>query len=604
MPPPERAAEKPSGPPRILDALLLGALFAGLTRWSWGKWPDLLVDFGHELYIPWQLSLGKVLQRDIAYIYGPLSPDFNALLFRVFGPSLRVLVFSNLVILAGIVLLLYNLVDRLSDRFTALAAALFFLVVFAFSQYQGVANYNFVAPFTHECTHGTLLALVMLLLLERYATLGGTRSAAGAGIAFGLVFLTRAEIAFASFAAAATLFGLLFVLHRGRRMRIARGTLLFAACAAFPPLLYWLRFIAAGMSPLEAFHGTIGSWHTLSASSVAKSPFYLATMGTDAPIAHAVRMFLSAAVTITAIGAGVLAVRLTRGRKVLRTLLVLLAGTAILALSPRLGLERISFGLPLLLAAAAVLFLVKAFRGRTAGNEDARFIVLTAFTVFALGLLGKVVLNVRFAHYGFYLASPAMSVLVVVLLRYLQRRIDGGDLFHTLASIVLIALAFNLFRSSNAIYRLKDYPVGRAPDTILHYGPETTGTGWVVRNALDWMEENIPEGSTLMALPQGVILNYLVRRANPTPYIQISMTEILLYGEKTILEAMRRKPPDFIAVVHVESGEFGVSYFGTDYRFGSRIMKWVNENYVDAALFGDRPLLHPGFGILMMKRKT
>lgn len=53
---------------------LVSVSFLALSVWTWRKWPDLLVDFGRELYVPWQLTTGKVLYVDIAYFNGPLSP--------------------------------------------------------------------------------------------------------------------------------------------------------------------------------------------------------------------------------------------------------------------------------------------------------------------------------------------------------------------------------------------------------------------------------------------------------------------------------------------------------------------------------------------------
>ena len=47
--------------------LVLFIIFVALAFWSWRKWPDILIDFGHELYIPWQLASGKVLYKDIAF---------------------------------------------------------------------------------------------------------------------------------------------------------------------------------------------------------------------------------------------------------------------------------------------------------------------------------------------------------------------------------------------------------------------------------------------------------------------------------------------------------------------------------------------------------
>ena len=54
------------------DVLVLAIVFAMLTVWSWLKWPDPLIDFGRELYTPWQLSSGKVLYRDVKrHVVGP-----------------------------------------------------------------------------------------------------------------------------------------------------------------------------------------------------------------------------------------------------------------------------------------------------------------------------------------------------------------------------------------------------------------------------------------------------------------------------------------------------------------------------------------------------
>ena len=77
---------------------VLGAAVAMLWL-SWAKWPDPLIDFGRELYVPWMLAGGKVLYRDLLYFRGPLSPYLNALWFVLFGTGLHTLVWMNLVLL-------------------------------------------------------------------------------------------------------------------------------------------------------------------------------------------------------------------------------------------------------------------------------------------------------------------------------------------------------------------------------------------------------------------------------------------------------------------------------------------------------------------------
>src|SRR5687768_16039842 len=83
----------------LLGPLLILLIGLPMLLWSWDRWPDVLVDSSRELYVPWQLSEGKVLYRDVAYVQGPLSPYLNSLWFRLFGVGFRTLALCNLVLL-------------------------------------------------------------------------------------------------------------------------------------------------------------------------------------------------------------------------------------------------------------------------------------------------------------------------------------------------------------------------------------------------------------------------------------------------------------------------------------------------------------------------
>ena len=137
-----------------------------LAWWSWRKWPDPLIDFGRELYVPWRITQGAVLHRDIASLFGPLSPYVNALWFRLFGVSLTTLIFCNLAILAAVLAGLYHLVRLSADRLAATLVTLSVMLLFGFSQYVAVGNYNFVTPYSHETTHGLALSVALMVALH------------------------------------------------------------------------------------------------------------------------------------------------------------------------------------------------------------------------------------------------------------------------------------------------------------------------------------------------------------------------------------------------------------------------------------------------------
>ena len=151
--------------------MIVAVAISGLV-WSWGTWPDAVVDFGRELYVPWRLSKGQTLYRDIVSFNGPLSNYALALWFKCFGASLRSLIFSNILVCVAILFLLYEMFCRMAGYESGLLACLSFIAVFAFSQLHGIGNFNWICPCSHELTHGIALSLLGIYMLYRYAKQG------------------------------------------------------------------------------------------------------------------------------------------------------------------------------------------------------------------------------------------------------------------------------------------------------------------------------------------------------------------------------------------------------------------------------------------------
>lgn len=111
----------------------------------------------------------------------------------------------------------------------------------------------------------------------------------------------------------------------------------------------------------------------------------------------------------------------------------------------------------------------------------------------------------------------------------------------------------------------------------------------------------IGEGQTLAVLPEGVMLNFLLRRANPTPYTNFMPTEVVFFGETGMAEAFKALPPDWIMLVHKDTSEFGFRFFGQDY--GQALFAWIMEAYRPVVVVGAIPLQSHRHGILLLSRK-
>lgn len=164
-----------------------------MLAWTWRTWPDPILDYGRELYLAWRVAAGQTLYVDVAHFCGPLSVYLNALCFRLFGPGIITLACVNAILTAAFTAMLYGLLVRFSTRLAATAACVVFVTLFACAQYTRTSNYNWLCPYSHELTHGTMLVVAALCCLDRYHRTGRLAWVGAAGFAMGGVALTKVE---------------------------------------------------------------------------------------------------------------------------------------------------------------------------------------------------------------------------------------------------------------------------------------------------------------------------------------------------------------------------------------------------------------------------
>jgi hypothetical protein len=585
-----------------LIALTLGVM----ASWTWGKWPDAVVDFGRELYIPWQLLGGKTLYTDLAYFNGPLSPYVNALWFGLFGVSLRTLVLCNLAITVGVLCLLYRLLSEVAGRFSATTACAMFLMLFAFGELAHIGNYNFICPYSHELTHGISLTLAALVVLSRYLRRRTLGAVAATGALVGLVFLTKAEVFLAALLALASGIGASLYLERPSPRRVIAVSGIFLGSMTIAPLLAVL--LLASRMPLEqAVHGTLGTWPYVVRAELVAAPFYRMWMGT-LDLGSSVKSmgrWLGTYALIFGPPALMSCVPL-KGRRLSSVLSAGLMGSLGFLLIQGLiqGLDTRTMlyaaqPLPVILLLAGGVSFARLPRQRQTGDTDTSCIMRLALIVLALGLLGKMILLARIYNNGFVLAMPATMVFILLLLDWVPAAIAraGGAAgsFRAWSLTVLLVLTVFYVESSAHQFSKKRHPIGRGADAF--YADEK---GPVVQEMLAELERWIPPAKTLAALPYGVMLNYLARRDNPTPYITCDPFELLVHGERRVLAAYQQHPPDYLVLVHYDTLEFGARFFGRDY--ARQLFSWIREEYATIRVIGARPFEGDRFGMELLRR--
>ena len=571
----------------------LAALGGTLLFLGWRRWTHVIIDFGRELYVPWRLSEGEVLYRDLAYFNGPVSPYLNSLVFRIFGASYTALFLFNLFLLVCITWLLYRLLRRLADSLTAIVGCGLFLTIFALADLNGFGNYNFVTPYSHEMTHATMLSLLILLWLGAYLQRPSRWRLVALGLLLGLVFLTKAEFFLAgSLAIAAALALEAWQKRLGWRGLVDR-LLPLASGLVVPPALA-LFLLRTSMPWSEAWRGILGPWPYMFLDELADLVFYRQGLGIDAPAEHLGKMVTWLGIYLCVFVPVLVVARLTRPSNRWRrwaALSMALWTTALLIfVAPRFDFTDLPRPLPVLLIAAIAMSLIALLKRPATEKPDWTRLTLMAFEVFALVLLAKMALHPRFQNYGFALALPATMVMVVLLLHRIPNWIDGaggyGASFRLSGLVFLLLVGLAFFWPSVLVYREKNLPFGHGEDMY-----KVQDRYVVMQRLLDRLPSLVGPEETMLALPEGIMLNFQLRRRNPTPHINFMPPELIMFGESEIIAALEQSPPDVIVLIKRQTIEYGFETIGSGY--GEELMRWVSRSYPvvetieDPALFGE-----------------
>ena len=462
----------------------MAVAFVFAAALTWRKWPDILVDFGLQLYMPWRISNGAVLYRDIYFFAGgPLSQYFNALLFKIFGTSFSVLIISNLIAVAAMLLLVYRRFLAAADAWTATTICLGIVFVFAFAGYTPVGNYNYIAPYSHEALHGLILSIFAIALLSDWLKKEKLRFAFAAGFCGGLVFLTKAEI-FLALAAGTLAAFVLFLATRGKMKFAAKSLAAFLLAGIIPPLGFFLFFLRAE-DWRASLRSVLFAFAPLLQTSVAKNSFYESGMGLGHPFSHLREMgihflFLAVAILFYAVVFKQMERLKTKwldSKWILPLIVQIVLPLMIVFSLPFLaGLydwRNCGMSLPLLSICACALL---CWHCRKFPVEN-KIVFPLLWSVFGLVLLSKLGLFPRIWFYGFVLAMPAFVGAIYLLLWLLPKLLEEKfavppRFFRATICLALLAGFASLFIQSQAMSAGKKLAVGqgRRPDFHLRSG--------------------------------------------------------------------------------------------------------------------------------------
>lgn len=521
--------------------------------YSYQKWLNPVVDSGRDLYIPEALLHGRKLYRDINYVFPPLTPYLLSWIVRVFGSSLSVYTAVGLGVSAVSLAALYLTARTIVHPTAAGLVAL----LFAALHFAGVAGSNFLFPYAHAATFGVAFLLVYIFFVTLYLFVERRESYYFLGFAFALLSAwTKLEFALTAVISLAAVFSFYKLPVRCLLWSFLIATGSWVTVSLFfvdsSPGHHWLW---SNVFPLEILTGSGARF------------FYLKVFATEqlstraAQIFSGVLLFVSYAGAVGAIDR--VCVSESRGLSRYRGPILAILMGFLLFLCWQLADVRFYRSW----AALEILLIPAAL---TQGRRSPLLFLLLV----SICSSSRIFFNLSPSWYGFYLTLPTYLLITYVLFKYLpERRIYSGQAAMLWLPVFLLLMIRGQIDLVN-YYSTRTHRIDTVRGSF--YDSSATRAG-IIQDLLRHTETQKHTG--LVVMPEGLVWNYLAKISNPLSFHTFTPAETASREiEQRIIEELKSRRPELIAINNRSVGEFGYRGFGIDYN--QRVVAYVEKHYL------------------------
>jgi len=574
-----------SGPPVSWNRTTYAGLLALVILWAarmyatWATWGSLTIDGGHEMYVPALLAEGKVLYRDVWWLYTPFSVYVNSYFFRLFGESLNVLYWLGSLSALASGVLLYVAGMRLSSWVAGWTAGAI-VIIQAFNPFI----FCFPLPYSFAAVYGCLAACLFIVFLIDAAHSEHSAWIFGAGSVAAAAMLDKIEFGAACYAT-------LGILIAARSLRQHSWKRLGRDLLAVLPGVAVCAAVAAWMLSIRGYEfitqENMISW---------PGTYYMKTYG---------KMWLAnTGFTLDAASFGQAALRtgllaavfaeiyflLRRARSERRVILTIAFCVAVAAcLIGVLWPDAETYFRWIFLPQDTVLYVAIAaaaawwyFWKQRTNSILALSLVLTFSALVAF----RILLGLKPSGYPIYYNGPAILAFLVLAPTILAGSLRGPrSIFRCQLLICFLCLTAVVLHVSL---------IPKDKDLV----PLTTSRGTIrvaklmaerYQLAIDFMKEKDARGEAVMSIPEDTSLYFLSGTYAPTRVFMF-VPGILVPGKMTdeLIADMDRAPVRYLIWSNRTYGEMGVPNFGTD--FDQRLGDYLRSHYRFLRPIGEGPM--------------
>lgn len=517
-----------------------------------GHYANILIDFGREVYYPEQILQGKVLYKDLFNIYGPLSYQINALLYKIFGIKLTTLYGAGWVCSLFAVSGIYLIAQKFLNKYTAFCIGFFTISICITT----ISIFSFHFPYSWAILYGLVSFLYSLYFLLQYLDDKKSVNLCISSFLAGFCIANKYDYILYAFV-------ILYFIVKDKNWKaflsflsvplISYG-ILFIQGMKFSDLLKTLQIVGimSKTKTLIYFYQNVGVY------------FHYKAIITD------IVLFFKAAIPF---GLIIYGASLFKKNKLSSVIVSLIGYLLYLLLFPVNIVASFGFLPVLLLILTIVCFKKLDIKQKT--------LVISTIVISA-----KVFWILLIMSYGNYYISVILISIFVLLLKLLPKKSEK------IISIYILIASFFLLSGNALIY-------------LTTKGNKIeTGRGFVytdkkyyqsTNKLIKYINDKTNPNDRVVIFPEGMMVNFLVDRKADDYYNSLLPLYVETFGEDKITKYYKEKLPEYIILNNLNMKDYYFQYICNDYALD--FCGFITQNYTQEKVIDEN------FRYIIFKRK-
>lgn len=544
----------------IFSFLTLIAIF-GLLCWVFtGHQGHPLIDTGREVYFPERVLNGEILFRDIFVLFGPLSYQINANLYKIFGTHINTLYFAGIANSFVILTVYYLIARKITSIKVSWLACFVLMSICIFSHH--VSNYIF--PYSYAMIYALSTFLISVLLSIYYIEKSKPVYLILAALFIGVSITSKLD--FAVFFLALLAIGLFYKpLDKKSLILLILAFLLVPSISMSSLFLSGLKlneFTTYFNTIQEFINSSFFRYFYQEHTGLYPTPKILWVLWS------VIKIFLYNFSIIFAVFFSFFWIFSKIPGSKAKTALQIVVFLLLYVIFPKtyfkeignifsLGWLAISTTLILLICLRDKVFALVAVAGIIAALKSYFLINLNIFGTYLVPLL--ILVNLVF-----------IFDKVPEMLKFIPKKPWGETCFTSVFILSLVFMATNY----NYVTKLHNYPIKTSKGSI--YTMEKLGKN--LSSLLAYIDTNVPGDKTFLVMPEGILFNFLTDRESDSWYHSFTPHFVDVFSEEKIIKNIKTQKPDYIFITNQETDDFKYKNFCSDY--AQNICKYIQENYL------------------------